>query len=111
MGVVMKGGNSGCRHDYLAPVPSSGSSQPLLDTSGKEKQPGVYTQADDFTNKKNREQATPDFMPTSGGIPDGSTDVQEQGLPTSSVTDTDANIFKGAPDTGTKGGPAVPGHD
>ena len=106
MGDIMRGGTSGCRHDYLAPVPSSGSSQPVLDTSGSQTQPGVYTKADDFS-KKHREQATPDFLPTSGSIPEGSTDVQDPKATTGGSQD----IFKGAPDTGTKGGPAVPGHE
>jgi len=109
MGVIMRGGTSGCRHDYLAQVPSSGASQPVLNTAGNETQPGVYTKADDY-DKSHFEHGTY-TVPTSGGIPEGSSDVQEQGVPTSSVTATDSSIFKGAPDSGTKGGPAVPGHD
>jgi len=105
MGVVMKGGTSGCRHDYLAPVPSSGSSQPVLNTAGSETQPGVYTKADDY-DKKHFEHGT-FTLPTSGGIPEGSTDVQDPRATTGGSQD----VFKGAPDTGTKGGPAVPGHD
>jgi len=78
----------------------------VLDTSGSATQPGVYTKANDFS-KKHREQATPDFLPTSASIPEGSTDVQDPKATTGGSQD----VFKGAPDTGTKGGPAVPGHD
>lgn len=84
MTVVMKGGNSGNREDALAPVPDGGASQPVLDTStGSGKVTGaVHYQSHDFQNKVYMPtHATPDFLPTGGTIPEGSTDVQEQGLP------------------------------
>lgn len=107
MGTVFKGGPSGNREDYLPPVPSSGQSQPVLNTAGNETQPGVYTKADDYDKSHFEHQTFP--LPTSGGIPEGSTDVQEQGQPTSSISDAPSDIFKGAPNGGLKGGPAVPG--
>lgn len=110
MGVVMKGGNSGCREDYLAPVPSSGSSQPVLDTSTKGAVPStVNFSGGPFPNEKapnvaiENERAS--FMPTGGTIPEGSTDIQDPGASTGG----DESVFRGAPNTGTKGGPAVPG--
>lgn len=76
MGVTFKGGTSGNREDAIPSVPSSGSAQPVLDTSGSQKSPGVVWQSESFKNK-HREQALPDFMPSSGGIPEGSTDVED----------------------------------
>lgn len=81
MTVVMKGGTSGNREDALPDLPG-GPNQPVLDTSRSMNNAAVHYQAQEFINNTSRaEQATPDFLPTGGTIPEGSTDVQEQGLP------------------------------
>ena len=79
MTVIFKGGTSGNREDALPPVPDSGSPQPVLNTATSEKQAGVHTKADDWRRQHFQHQ-TP-AMPTGGAIPEGSTDVQGQGLP------------------------------
>lgn len=69
--------------DGNPPVPDSGTAQPVLTTETSGAVPSnIHFQAEAFSNKKYTfEQATPGFMPTGGMIPDGSPDVQEQGLP------------------------------
>lgn len=74
MGVVMKGGNSGCREDYLAPVPDSGSPQPVLDTSTSGPVPSTVVMCPGGSGSDE------DFcaqMPTGGTIPQGSTDIED----------------------------------
>jgi len=78
MTVTMKGGTSGCRHDYRAQVPDSGASQPVLNTaSNSSTSYGVAYPAKGGTHPF--EQLTPDFMPEGGSIPADSTDVADQG--------------------------------
>lgn len=102
MGVVFKGGTSGNRQDYLAPTPSSGASQPIQKTETHGATPStVHFQAHHFATKTHQEQATPDFMPT-GGTEARGTDLADPGA----TTGGDESVFKGAPNTGTKGGPA-----
>lgn len=82
MGVVFKGGTSGNRADALPPVPSSGSPQPVLDTATSGPVAStVNLSAETFRPHRHGQHATPDFMPTGGTIPEGSSDVAEQGLP------------------------------
>ena len=95
MGVVMKGGTSGCRHDYLPNI-SGSANQPVLDTAG-----GSVPSTVHFTT---REDIFP--MPAGGSIPEGSTDVAEHGVPSPSPSANPTDIFRGAPNTGLKGGPA-----
>lgn len=62
--------------DATPNVPEYGESQPVLDTAGNATQPGVV-----FPEKRGThpfDQGTPDFLPTSGSIPSGSTDVEDQ---------------------------------
>ena len=102
MSVVMKGGTSGCRMDYLPPVPGSGAAQPVLDTATSGSVPGtVHLQAQSF-EREHASSATPDFLPTGATFPETGTDIAD---PTA-TTGGDASIFRGAPNTGTKGGPA-----
>lgn len=68
MPVVMKGGTSGNRQDALPPVPSSGTPQPVLDTSNNKYDPAVYLQSDHFRPHRHGQQATATFMPTAGAI-------------------------------------------
>ncbi len=78
MGVTFRGGTSGNREDALPPVPSSGTAQPVLDTSTSGATPStVNFQAENFNNKSNIEQATPDFLPTGGTVPDSGTDIED----------------------------------
>jgi len=101
MGVVFKGGPSGMRQDYLPPVPSSGAKQPVQDTSTSGPEPStVHFQAKEF-ERRHYQTATPDFLPT-GGTEATGTDLAD---PTATMGG-DESVFKGAPDTGTKGGPA-----
>lgn len=73
MGVVFKGGTSGNRQDAKPPVPGSGSSQPVLDTSTSGATPGtVNLNAEHFRPHRHGQQATPDFMPTGGRDATGS---------------------------------------
>ena len=69
-GVVMKGGTSGCRHDYLAPVPDSGMSQPVLDTATSAGVPSTI-QMPGGTAGHGHFSGLPDFMPTLPRLPDG----------------------------------------
>jgi hypothetical protein len=78
MPTVMKGGTNAERGvNYIAsdPLASKGAAQPVLTTEThggtsaqfpKVKRPGFET-------------STPDFMPTGGTIPEGSTDVSDPG--------------------------------
>lgn len=106
MPVIFKGGTSGNREDYTPPVPSSGTPQPVLNTATN----GPYAstinlQSENF--KPHPQTRTADWMPTGGTIPESSCDVSD---PTCNGYDTnDTAIFKGAPNTGMKGGPAGPG--
>lgn len=79
MTVVMKGGASGNRQDGIASMPSGGS-QPVLDTSTSGKESSTV-HLNSYKFRKHAQTATPDFMPTGGTIPEGSSDVHEQGLP------------------------------
>ena len=119
MPVVMKGGTSGCREDYLAPTPSSGQAQPLLDTSVHGEEPAsIYFKAKNPHVHPDHYQAqTPDFMPVGGaqsnddttGPLSGSTDLRPQDISGMGPNTMDATNWAGAPNTGLKGGPAVPG--
>lgn len=110
------GATSGCRADYLAPVPDSGFAQPLLDTS----QPygGVMPQT--TQNTGNREGAVyppvphgASTFPTDLSSNMGSTDqMQTDKLmsvapgPHDPFAEPIRGIFRGSPDRGSKGGPA-----
>jgi len=102
MGVVMKGGSSGNRADALPQVPSSGYSQPVLDTDTSGPEAGGV-QWGDFPSRPQRggQNATPSFMPT-GCSPVGGTDIEDPGA----TTGGDERVFRGSPNTGVKGGPA-----
>lgn len=76
MSVRMTGGSSGNREDALPNVPTSGSPQPVLDTSGYAKQPGVRMTGGSTGNRE--ANALPD-VPTSGTVPESSTDVCDPG--------------------------------
>lgn len=67
MGVTMKGGTSGCRHDYAAGLGES-PGQPVIDTAG-----GSVPSTVRFGTK---DGAFP--MPAGGSIPEGSSDVADQ---------------------------------
>jgi hypothetical protein len=83
MGVVMKGGTNAERgKNYISadPLAKFGLTQPVLNTETH----GAIPNTVQFPPSKSTHPinaATPDFMPTGGAIPEGSTDVQEQGLP------------------------------
>ena len=81
MGVVFKGGTSGNRQDGIAPMPSSGTPQPVLDTATNSVNPAVHLQAENFRPHRHGQESVADFMPSCGTIPEGSSDVAEQGLP------------------------------
>jgi len=79
MSVVMKGGNSGSRgKDYLPQVPSAGSPQPVLNTAGGSKPPGVYFQAENF--ERQHAQTATFEVPLGGTIPEGSSDICQQDI-------------------------------
>jgi hypothetical protein len=103
MPVIFKGGTSGDAHDYTSGTPSSGASQPVLDTSNSTDQPGVKWgfPASNPGNTDSDGKFDPQ-VPTGGAIPEGSTDVQEQGLPNPGPNANPTNIFRGAPDTGNQ---------
>jgi hypothetical protein len=66
MGVNMKGGSSGNRTDGLAPVPSSGSSQPIPITTTSAPDATKYPTCKSTTPAGNRGDCV---MPTGGGNP------------------------------------------
>lgn len=76
MSVRMTGGNSGNRDDALPNVPSSGAPQPVLDTSGNATQPGVVMTGG---STGNRDASSLPDVPTSGTVPEDSTDVCDPG--------------------------------
>lgn len=101
MTVVFKGGTSGNRADALPPVPSSGYSQPVLDTDTS----GAIPSSIQFPNarpQRHGQDRTADFMPTGCDVPESGTDICD---PTA-TTGGDPSVFKGSPNTGVKGGPA-----
>ena len=109
MAVVFKGGSSGNRGDYGAPTPDTGAPQPILRTQTSGQEPAnVHFQAASFSVKVDPEEtATPDFMPTGGTFPESSSDICQQDIEGIAYSETsgDRTIFRGAPNTGTKGGP------
>lgn len=117
MGVVFKGGTSGRRDmDFSAPTPLKGVSQPVLMTETHGAVPGnIHLQAEKF-RPHTPQTATPDFMPTGGAISirndDGTLskpstpDIMQQDTLSLGPDTGDESVFKGAPNTGTKGGPA-----
>ncbi len=78
MAVKFSGGNSGSPgKDYSPPVPASGSEQPVLRTETS----GAVPASIHFQDKQGHaENATPDFMPTGGTIPEGSSDIAQQDI-------------------------------
>jgi hypothetical protein len=109
MPVVFKGGTSGNREDALPPVPSSGSAQPVLNT---ETSGPIASTVNLFAGnfRPHAQTRTPDFMPTGGTIPKGSSDIQQQDVVGLGPNSGDESVFKGAPSSGTSGGPATAGH-
>jgi hypothetical protein len=80
MGVTFTGGPSGNRESASPPVPSSGNAQPVLRTETSGAVPStVHFQAQEF-RRDHYQQATPDFMPTGGTIPEGSSDICQQDI-------------------------------
>jgi hypothetical protein len=75
MAVVMKGGTSGCRKDYLAPVPDSGSPQPILRTETSGSIPPNIQWGGGLSG--NRFEDYKSALPTGGTIPTGSTDIED----------------------------------
>lgn len=76
MGVVMKGGTSGCRQDYNASLGGS-PSMPLVDTASSGAAPAsVHFQAEAF-NRDHPQAATPS-LPTGGSVPENIPDVCDQ---------------------------------
>lgn len=121
MTVNFKGGTSGSvGKDFLPSVPSSGTPQPILRTETHEAVPStIHLQAENPKAHPDHYQSrTPDFMPTCGTTstmnPDGtmghypSPDVSQDDI--RNLPDTTSALFpeyfKGAPNDGTKGGPA-----
>ena len=110
MAVVFKGGTSGNRDDHSAPTPLKGIAQPVLTTETHEAVPAnIHLKAaNPSVHQDHYQHRTPDFMPTCGehsdplASSDPSTDVMDPGA----TTGGDESVFKGAPSTGTKGGPA-----
>jgi hypothetical protein len=92
MGVVFKGGTSGNRADALPPVPSSGSSQPVLSTETSGAVPSTV-HLDSDKHRPHASSATPDFMPTGGGTGSG-TDISD---PTA-TTGGDPSVFESGAD-------------
>ena len=104
MTVVFKGGNSGNRQDASPPVPSKGYAQPIQHTETNAENPNAYFQAAHFEHD-HINHATPDFMP-SGGTEAVGSDLEQQDIRGLGQPFGDSSEFRGAPDTGTKGGPA-----
>lgn len=116
MTVVFKGGTSGNREDASPQVPTSGAPQPVLDTTTRVPVPStVHFQATNFDTKVNREQATPDFMPTGGETSKMKGDGTMIHYPSTDVSQPDirnldhladpalgeGTIFRGSPNLGT----------
>jgi hypothetical protein len=112
MTIVFKGGTSGNREDAIFPMPTSPSTpQPILRTQTSGPIPStVVFNAEHFDVKTHREQATPDFMPTGGGIAgpndaEGaySTDMCQQDTKDLKFDPAqgEGKIFRGAPNLGT----------
>lgn len=76
MTVVFKGGTSGCREDYLANTPDSGSAQPILRTQNQSTSSNVQF----CQNSGNSEGDVSPPMPTGASIPEDSTDVRQQDI-------------------------------
>ena len=107
MGVIMKGGTSGNRQDSLAPVPSSGVSQPVLRSERHEPvSPSIHLQAENPKGHPNHFQSqTPDFMPTEGAVtvPNGdgtlsnpsTSDVMQQDVKGLGPDSGDHRVFRG----------------
>jgi len=97
MPVRFTGGPSGMRDDYLPPVPDSGTPQPMLKTQ-KDTYPSnqVFLQAENPKGEK-FENATPDFMPKSAGMP--------QAVPGSILPILDSTDVIQADIAGIKGNP------
>lgn len=117
MAVVMKGGTSGNRQDALPPVPSSGQAQPVLNTAGNKPQPDVFYNTNHARPHRHGQHLSYD-MPTSGAtshidangllsIPT-TEDVSQQDIRGCGEHSGNHAMFKGSPNTGTKGGPSVP---
>jgi hypothetical protein len=101
MGVVFKGGTSGNRENALPQVPNSGYSQPILDTDTSGAIPGTINFPYCRPTRAGVQEQTADFMPT-GFEEAGGTDIEDN----TATTGGNEAVFKGAPNTGTKGGPA-----
>lgn len=110
MGVVFKGGGvSGMRQNYAAPVPDSGTEQPLLDTATTGPIPGtIHLQAEQF-EQPHFEQQTPNFMPTGTEVTPtdlsrsfGADEAQQDiiGM-NATIASRFPEVFKGAPNDGT----------
>ena len=82
-GVVMKGGTSGGRHDYLAPVPDSGMSQPVLDTSTTGAIPDTVQMSGGPAGHEHFSGIAAQ-LPTGGGTGSG-TDIEDPGAPDGSM--------------------------
>lgn len=112
MPVIFKGGTSGDRNNYTSGTPSSGTPQPVVDTSHGNSTPStVHFQAESFRPYE-PQTATPDFMPSGGVFPDSGQDVIQTDIANMDYCNSlsPSNVFRGAPNTGTKGGPAGPGN-
>ena len=82
MAVRFSGGNSGSRgKDFSPPVPSSGSAQPVLRTETSGAVPAsIKLESEGQRQHRHGQDATPDFMPTGGTIPTGSSDIAQQDI-------------------------------
>ena len=96
MPVIFRGGTSGNREDGLPPVPSSGASQPVLDTATSGGVPSsIRLNSEGQRPHRHGQHATPDFMPTGGTIPEGSSDIAQQDIAGAGPNSGDASAFKG----------------
>lgn len=108
MSVIFKGsGVSGMRQNYPAPVPSSGTPQPIHDTSvSNAPDPIHYTQN---TGNRQEDQDPPvprgcHMYPTDLSSNLGPDQCQQDivGTPGNPFTSGEGTIFRGAPNTGTE---------
>jgi len=75
MGVIMKGGTSGMRQDYLAQIGGNQASQPVLTTETSGAIPSTVHM--DGGSTGNRDENSIASMPTGGSIPENSTDIED----------------------------------
>lgn len=106
MPVVMKGGTSGCEHDYLPTLPTNWFTPPADGGSSTYKNPNLQWP----TPSGNRQDASPD-VPTSAPLEPRdrnatTEDICQQDVAGFGPNSGDETVFRGAPNTGTKGGPA-----